>query len=474
MKKIKLKTKHLLILLLIISSFIKHGTSQKCEGPLTVTMIGASSSVPISIDQETSGVYCTESSEGSINIKVYGGTPQYNYQWAHEDSINQNFLVDLPVGSYHVTVTDANGCSDERSITIVNVDPITDSLDLVDVDACGSCYMHDGTQSFFYFEDEYIGALVDITTDMDLGASMICTEINEDTKYCQGDPALRRKWCFKTDSIENANVRLFFSAQEMRDLAQESGFANEIQMINAGTCYLKVFDFGKDDCEYDFARHLQMNEFTTTMFDEDKGVWSIEITGIDDACVRLLTHGSSLPIDFISFSGVTMADRNRLYWETANEVNNQGFTIEKSKNGLSFDSIGYVIAKNLDEADYSFDDMNPWTGSNFYKLKQEDLDGGFKYSHIIHLVRKADFDFRVIENPFKDILYVQVESNVFIESNISIFSIDGKTVFSSEYNFEEGLTNLNIPIEDIIPGNYLIRFYNKTRNEFLTKKIVKI
>lgn len=437
-------------------------------------MVGASSSMPISIDEESTGVYCTESNEGMVNITVYGGTPSYDYKWAHEDS-NQNFLVDLPVGSYYVTVTDANGCSEERTITIVNIDPLTDSLDLIDISACGSCYMHDGTQSFFYFEEDYIGAIIDLTTDKDLGTSMMCAEIEDEAYFCQGNISMRRKWCFKTDSIENANVRLFFTQEELRELALKTGFPNEIQLINSGKCYLQVYTFDESDCNIDYPiRIMEQYEFSTTEFNKKEGVWSIEVTGIDDVCVVLSARGFVLPVDFLSLEGEVLAKVNRLTWETANEVNNHGFDIEKSKNGLSFNPIGFVPSTNENTGNYTFDDQNPWSGSNFYRLKQIDQDGEYKYSHIIHLQRKTDFDFRVIENPFRETLLIEVATNVVIDANISIFATDGRIVRTQDIHIQDGIRNLDYDLSDLTPGNYMVRFYNKTSNEFLTKKVVKI
>jgi len=461
-----------ILLVLAFSSVI--GYAQNCEGPLTVTMIGASSSLPISIDGESTGVYCTESNQGTVNITVYGGTPEYDYKWAHENT-NQNFLVDLPVGSYYVTVTDANGCSEERTITIVNIDPLTDSLDLIDISACGSCYMHDGTQSFFYFEEDYIGAIIDITTDKDLGESMMCAEIADEAMMCNGDMSMRRKWCFKTDTIENANIRLFFTRDELNELAEEIGYPNEIHLINSGSCYLQIYSFDESDCEKDIPiKIMESYQFTFTKFDEEKGVWSIELAGLDDVCVVLSARGSTLPVELLSFEGEVLAKVNKLNWETVNEVNNYGFDIEKSKNGLTFDSIGFVFSSNLTTGDYTFDDTNPWSGSNFYRLKQKDNDGEYTHSHIIHLQRKTDFDFRVVQNPFRHILHIEVATNVVIDANISIFAIDGRIVRTQNIKLQDGIRDLDYDLSELPSGNYMVRFYNKTSNEFLTKKVVKI
>lgn len=458
---------------IFIFSAISMANAQRCEGPLSVTMVGASSNLPITIDEQATGIYCTESNEGTINITVYGGTPEYDYKWAHADA-NGSFLDDLPIGSYSVTVTDAKGCTEERTITIVNIDPLADSLDLIDYSACGYCFMNDGTQSFFYFEEEYIGAVVDYASDKDLGRTLMCTDITDVTYRCQGDPVLRRKWEVETDSLERMNIRLFFSEEELSDLATAAGFDDVIKLVNSNTLYVKKFEIGKDDCESNFPMHLDKGDFTITMFDEENKVWSIELPECEDASILLLSRGMSLPVDFLAFHGEVLSDVNRLYWTTANEQNNEGFFVEKSKNGLQFESIGFVKSEEELEADYIFDDVNPWNGSNYYKLKQVDYDGNSKYSHIIHLIRHADFDFKVVENPFRHTLYIVIESNTEIDANISIFAINGQIVFEKDHAVKSGSSELQFDMDNINSGNYIIRFLNKGNNTYLTKKIVKI
>jgi len=335
--------------------------------------------------------------------------------------------------------------------------------------------MNDGTQSFFYFEDEYIGAIIDLTTQLDLGESTMCVDIADGPCVCQGDIGMRRKWCIKTDSIEDANIRLFFTTEELREMAHEVGFANEILMINSGECYLQIYDYDRSDCVEDFPKqYLDQSNFTFTKFDEEQGIWSIEVRNLDDVCVLLMARGSSLPVDFLTFDGVTLEKINRLYWTTANETNNQGFDIEKSKNGLEFEQIGFTPYVETNKGSYSFDDENPWTGSNFYRLKQIDLDGNYSYSHIIHLVRQSDFNFEVIQNPFRETLSLEISSNIEIDANISIFAIDGRVVRQEAVKFSDGTRRLELDMSTLPSGNYMVRFYNKTSREILTKKVVKI
>ena len=78
-------------------------------------------------------VSCNGVSDGSINLNVSGGTPGYTFQWSPAGS-GQN-PTGLPAGTYTVTVTDANGCTETVSTTIQDVPALSPSVNnVVDVD----------------------------------------------------------------------------------------------------------------------------------------------------------------------------------------------------------------------------------------------------------------------------------------------------------------------------------------------------
>jgi hypothetical protein len=94
-----------------------------------------------------------------------------------------------------------------------------------------------------------------------------------------------------------------------------------------------------------------------------------------------------LPIELLFFNGVECEEGNRLSWSTASENNNNYFSIEKTKDGKD-----WIIVTNLNGAGnssiqlyYSFIDENIESIINYYRLKQTDYDGNFKYSDIISI-----------------------------------------------------------------------------------------
>ena len=63
-------------------------------------------------------VGCFGGSTGSATVAATGGTGPYNYAWNSSPVQNGAIASNLPAGSYTCTITDANGCSASRAVTI--------------------------------------------------------------------------------------------------------------------------------------------------------------------------------------------------------------------------------------------------------------------------------------------------------------------------------------------------------------------
>lgn len=84
-----------------------------CEQTASVTLAN-----PPAISASASGTdpLCNASNSGSINLTVGGGATPYAFQWSN-GATSQN-PANLPAGTYTVTVTDANGCTQTTSVTL--------------------------------------------------------------------------------------------------------------------------------------------------------------------------------------------------------------------------------------------------------------------------------------------------------------------------------------------------------------------
>jgi uncharacterized protein YkwD len=91
-----------------------------------------------------------------------------------------------------------------------------------------------------------------------------------------------------------------------------------------------------------------------------------------------------LPVDLLSFEAKTNEKSVDLVWTSAGEENFEGYQVEKSTDGLSFEKIGFVTPKpksNTPKLTYNFNDPSVQLGHvYYYRLRLVDLDGKFRYS----------------------------------------------------------------------------------------------
>jgi len=104
---------------------------------------------------------------------------------------------------------------------------------------------------------------------------------------------------------------------------------------------------------------------------------SAAVTSFSPFTLASATWSNPLPIQLLSFTGNCNNDNVILNWSTATETNNDFFTIERSTNGMTFESIGTIkaVGNSAGKLNYSFIDDAPLAVNLYYRLRQTDLDG---------------------------------------------------------------------------------------------------
>ncbi|HRS53397.1 MAG TPA: hypothetical protein P5250_01665, partial [Bacteroidales bacterium] len=166
-----------------------------------------------------------------------------------------------------------------------------------------------------------------------------------------------------------------------------------------------------------------------------------------------------LPIKLLYFTGKANKNNIELKWTTATETNNDYFDIEKSLNVKQWNAIGKVKgAGNSNKLiNYSFLDLNPVDGVQYYRLKQVDYDYNYEYSDVISVLFKynKNYDIIIFPNPTNDIINIKVNSatNEYIDNiNINIINSLGNLVIH-----KDGYNNINkIDVSSLEKGVYFI------------------
>lgn len=162
---------------------------------------------------------------------------------------------------------------------------------------------------------------------------------------------------------------------------------------------------------------------------------------------------NELPVSLSHFNA-TMGSNSTvlLDWATQTEVNNQGFDIQQSTNGIDFTTIGFVPGQvnSINEVSYSYEDHALPAGTNmvYYRLKQMDFDGQFDYSAIKSVSLGATAKLQWFANPVSQSLNVSSGS----AQSIEVFTISGSKVLDINSN------TTSVDLSSLQQGAYLVRF----------------
>ena len=174
------------------------------------------------------------------------------------------------------------------------------------------------------------------------------------------------------------------------------------------------------------------------------------------ASITIGSTGSEvpLPIELLSFTAKCRNESIILKWSTASETNNDYFTLERSKDGIKWEHVGYVkgVGNSSMTTHYIFTDENSYKNLSYYRLKQTDFDGKFKYVRITDvencLANTVHID--IYPNPSNGIF--TITSNIIIKS-VQISNLLGELVYQRPNLNEPDLT---IDISASPKGIYLV------------------
>ncbi len=166
-----------------------------------------------------------------------------------------------------------------------------------------------------------------------------------------------------------------------------------------------------------------------------------------------------LPVELLFFSATPKSGYVQLDWATASELNFDYFTVERSDEGESFNEIG-VVAGNGNSTirnDYSFQDISPRQGRNYYRIKSVDFDGYTEYFNIEKVDFKGMGSVRVYPNPVKINQQVTIAfGNHFSEVGFLIVQdLMGRVI--TKKSITSGDSHLNT--EGLSSGVYLVKVF---------------
>lgn len=184
--------------------------------------------------------------------------------------------------------------------------------------------------------------------------------------------------------------------------------------------------------------------------------------------------GVIVPITWLDFTALRSGNDAVLTWKVTNQVDNDHYEVEVSKDGSVFTLLARVNEAGSNEYRYTHENITRMSApSLFYRIKQVDKDGKFSYS----IVRRVQVDAKPLsitlqENPVKGSsvkAFIHASNNG--KGKLIITDLSGKVIYQKQAVWNAGTTTENIDLSNQASGSYIISLISD--GERLQLKFVK-
>ncbi|MCZ7555375.1 MAG: T9SS type A sorting domain-containing protein [Bacteroidia bacterium] len=183
---------------------------------------------------------------------------------------------------------------------------------------------------------------------------------------------------------------------------------------------------------------------------------------------------SALPVELVSFSALKRANTVELRWNTATELNNYGFEVERSFDKKHWEVLDFVPGHGTVNSprSYTWSDASALRSNRndvHYRLRQIDRDGSFEYSSVVSVSLHGETGFAIqpaFPNPFNPsttfTLRLQTEESV----HVCVADASGRivaTLVNGEI-LSAGTHNISFHADDLPSGLYFAMVRTATQS----------
>ncbi|HSZ71368.1 MAG TPA: T9SS type A sorting domain-containing protein, partial [Cytophagaceae bacterium] len=192
------------------------------------------------------------------------------------------------------------------------------------------------------------------------------------------------------------------------------------------------------------------------------GPYTVTLTFTDATCGHSWTTTTPVtvtcpaPVELVNFAGVANSGGADLIWQTAQEINNDYFDLQRSLDGIHFQSIAELKGAGNSSSllTYTYRDVEVTSGLVYYRLVQHDKDGKQAYSKIISVrFDKTGMPISVAPNPFSSSFTL---TKIYLEpATITVYDVCGRIVEQKITTAAETTVSLG---EALANGSYIVQY----------------
>jgi hypothetical protein len=359
---------------------------------------------------------CAVTSPPSFNVPVTGTGPYLvNYTWtdgitsgnnvvnAADDDNNSSTpaFVSVPIHSGNASITYTFNvttfrCGEEttpipRTIRVQQNAPAV-LTQTAQTSVCDFNNSPDWVTMVGDVDDRPIVSIQDYTGAADVSAlGSVTTNVYFDASVQQVNiggimyPYLQRHWRITPTNNGAANVRLYFTQAELNALIAGAGAtygaftsASQLQVVrySSGTIgvgaeeimpYTMILLTGAAAAPFSSTTNVYAFEFSVPSFSH------FILTPTDDIL---------LDNNLLDFTAQKQTEREVLLrWTVEKSINTDNYQIERSADGINAATIGELVSHRQSTPDhYTFTDLNPHSGFNYYRIRSIETDGTINFS----------------------------------------------------------------------------------------------
>ncbi len=304
------------------------------------------------------------------------------------------------------------------------------------------------------------------------------------TTTSYGTWVMGRYWNVNAPAFDEAvDVRFYFDPAEKTAVenAMTSFTSASNNVIDEGFVWFKTVSGAYTPAlvNYNGVDPYNTIELTGSEGDEN-GVHYVEFAGLASfsggSGATGVGKGNALPVELMYFTGTKAADHNLLNWATATEDNAAFYDIQRSKDGINFQTIGRVdaVGNALYTNTYNYKDEQPLGGISYYRLKMVDTDESTAYSNIISLERaiKGTELVQLFPNPTQSLLNYELETQDATEVTVKIMDNYGRILHNELVQLGKGRSMQSLDVSQLANGLYYIQI-SCCDGDVITQKFVK-
>ena len=331
--------------------------------------------------------------------------------------------------------------------------------------------LNDGQYQMFYQTSDCskVASVQDLPNGVSLGSTIVNQEISGSTLSHNGQPYVNRVYEIIPSVQDSAEICLLYLDDDINIYNQDApGFGFNIPMTSANFTITQTHNGNVDSPNHTFT--VIPPSAIQSSYDPTTTVWTLCFKVDSFSYFYLHTQNISnaaLPINLLRFTGKRVENTSVLKWTTLSEQNNAYFEIEHSKDARNFTVVSDKLNSKANNGnsntalEYSFTDMIPNEGHNYYRLKQTDRDGKTsKAKNVVDVYFGNETMVTMYPNPASSELNIDINLVKATNAKMKIMDATGRVVKQIDMNLTAGGNQTKVSLAGLTDGMYMVTITN--------------